>query len=120
MDVLKSLKSLSEEEKFLFKTQFDHRKKNGTTAMLLSLFLGSFGMNFFYLGNLGLGILCILFFWTGIPFFIGIINSFFQFSVVKRYNYKLMDKIVLEIIDSRPSPEIMIKSLQFRKREFKN
>lgn len=78
MDVLKSLKSLSDEEKFFFKTQFDHRKKNGTTAMLLSLFLGSFGMNFFYLGNWVLGILCILFFWTGIPFFYWYNKFFFS------------------------------------------
>ena len=52
--------------------------KNKTTAALLSLFLGVFGVQFFYLGRMGLGIfMCMLTFFAGKPglaAFVGFIN----------------------------------------------
>ena len=41
--------------------------KSKTTAILLCLFLGGFGIHKFYLGESGKGIMYLLFFWTGIP-----------------------------------------------------
>ena len=41
--------------------------KNRMTAVLLAFFLGGFGAHKFYLGQTGLGILYLLFFWTFIP-----------------------------------------------------
>ena len=48
--------------------------KSKTTATVLSFFLGGFGIHRFYLGQSGLGILYLLFFWTCIPAFIALID----------------------------------------------
>jgi TM2 domain-containing membrane protein YozV len=55
--------------------------KSKTTAGLLALFLGGFGAHHFYLGNIGLGILYLLFFWTFIPAIVAFFEAlvfFFQ------------------------------------------
>ena len=44
-------------------------------AVLLAFFLGSFGIHKFYLGSLGWGVMYLLFSWTGIPAFVGVIES---------------------------------------------
>ncbi|WP_062104916.1 TM2 domain-containing protein [Bacillus niameyensis] len=49
--------------------------KNKLVAGLLGIFLGGFGIHKFYLGKIGLGIVYILFCWTGIPSIIGFIEG---------------------------------------------
>lgn len=49
--------------------------KNRIVAIVLALFLGWIGIHKFYLGRVGLGILYLIFFWTGIPGFIAWIES---------------------------------------------
>ncbi len=49
--------------------------RNKATAILLTLFLGGVGGHKFYLGQTGMGILYLLFFWTFIPAII----AFFEF-----------------------------------------
>ena len=46
-----------------------------TTAGVLAILLGGFGIHKFYLGQIGLGILYLLFFWTAIPAIIGLIEG---------------------------------------------
>jgi TM2 domain-containing membrane protein YozV/ribosomal protein L40E len=41
--------------------------KSRIAAVLLAFFLGGFGIHKFYLGQIGLGILYLVFFWTFIP-----------------------------------------------------
>lgn len=48
--------------------------KNRIAAALLALLLGSFGVHKFYLGKVGLGVLYLIFSWTGIPGIVGIIE----------------------------------------------
>lgn len=48
--------------------------KSKTTATVLCLFLGGFGVHRFYLGQAGLGLLYLVFFWTLIPGFIALID----------------------------------------------
>lgn len=45
------------------------------TAALFALLLGSFGAHKFYMGDTGLGVLYLLFCWTGIPGVVGIIEG---------------------------------------------
>jgi len=45
-----------------------------TTAILLAFFLGGVGGHKFYLGQVGLGILYLFFFWTFIPAFVAFIE----------------------------------------------
>ena len=49
--------------------------KNRVTAGLLAILLGGLGIHKFYLGKTGTGILYLLFFWTGIPAIIGLIEG---------------------------------------------
>ncbi|MFC7141368.1 NINE protein [Halosimplex aquaticum] len=49
-------------------------------AALLAIFLGAFGAHKFYLGQTGLGILYLCFFWTMIPGLIGIVEGLIYLS----------------------------------------
>jgi TM2 domain-containing membrane protein YozV len=49
--------------------------KSKVVAGLLGIFLGGIGAHKFYLGRTGMGILYLLFCWTGIPAFIGFIEG---------------------------------------------
>ncbi|HME53327.1 MAG TPA: TM2 domain-containing protein [Candidatus Lokiarchaeia archaeon] len=49
------------------------RKIDRISTGVLALVLGTFGVHWFYLGKPGLGVLCLLTFWTGIPLLGGII-----------------------------------------------
>ncbi len=51
------------------------RGKSKTVAALLAIFLGSFGIHKFYLGQSMQGILYLLFCWTGIPGIIAFIEG---------------------------------------------
>ena len=48
--------------------------KSKGVAILIALFLGGFGGHKFYLGQTTSGILSLIFFWTGIPALIAIID----------------------------------------------
>lgn len=48
--------------------------KSKIAAALLAFFLGGFGIHKFYLGQVGLGILYLVFFWTFIPAIIAFIE----------------------------------------------
>ena len=45
-----------------------------TSFFVWSVFFGSFGVHNFYVGNIGKGILAILFCWTGIPVILGYVT----------------------------------------------
>ncbi len=47
---------LSDNERVQFDLQFAARRKNPTTALLLSLFFGALGVDRFYIGDAGLGV----------------------------------------------------------------
>ncbi len=49
--------------------------KNKYLAALLAFFFGGFGLHKFYLGKPGLGFLYLLICWTGIPYFVALIES---------------------------------------------
>lgn len=48
--------------------------RNRIVAALLAFFLGAFGVHKFYLGQIGLGVLYLLFFWTAIPAIVGFVE----------------------------------------------
>lgn len=49
--------------------------KNKVVAGILALFFGSIGVHKFYLGNVTPGIVYFLFFWTGIPGILALIEG---------------------------------------------
>lgn len=51
------------------------KTKSKIAAGILGIILGSIGVHKFYMGKIGLGIIYVLFFWTGIPAIIGLIEG---------------------------------------------
>lgn len=49
--------------------------KNKIVAAILAIFFGGLGIHKFYMGKIGMGIVYLLFCWTGIPEFIGFIEG---------------------------------------------
>lgn len=49
--------------------------KSKITAALLAFFLGGLGIHKFYLGQTGMGIVYLLFFWTGIPALVAFVEA---------------------------------------------
>lgn len=49
--------------------------KSKVAAGVLGIVLGGFGAHKFYLGEVGMGILYLVFFWTAIPAIIGLIEG---------------------------------------------
>ncbi|MHA1521086.1 MAG: NINE protein [Promethearchaeota archaeon] len=54
---------------------FSSAPKDRMIAGILALLLGGLGVHKFYLGNIGMGILYLIFAWTGIPEIVGFIEG---------------------------------------------
>jgi len=70
----------------IFYQQYAVVKRDEIVGILLALFLGTFGVHHFYLRRTGLGILYLVFFWTGIPSILGFIECFFMPGRVREFN----------------------------------
>ena len=78
--------------------------KDEVVGVLLALFLGGLGVHKFYLGETGLGILYLVFFWTGIPAIIGFIECFLMPGRVRSYNAQRAQTIMAGILASAGQP----------------
>ncbi len=78
--------NMTDQQRTWFYAEYQRASKDEVIGVLLSLFLGGLGIHHFYLRENGLGILYLLFSWTGIPAIIGWIECFFMPSRVRRYN----------------------------------
>ncbi len=70
----------------MFHEQYEAVRRDEVVGVLLALFLGTFGVHHFYLRRTGLGILYCCFFWSSIPFFLGLIECFFMPGRVREFN----------------------------------
>lgn len=70
----------------VFYHQYEAVRRDEVVGILLALFLGTFGVHHFYLRRTGLGILYILFCWTGITAVLGFIECFFMPGRVREFN----------------------------------
>lgn len=69
--------------------------KDKNVTAIFALIFGLFGVHRFYLGQVGRGILYLLFFWTGIPAIIGLIDSIIFFSMDQdEFDYKYNRKFL--------------------------
>lgn len=55
-DPLLYTQGMTDHQRLLFMSEYNHRQKNGTTGVLLALFLGGLGAHRFYMGQIGWGI----------------------------------------------------------------
>lgn len=95
-------KDLSNEERIQFDTQIASRRKNPTTAFLLSLFLGNVGVDRFYIGQTGLGFAKL--FTLGGLFVWGLIDLFIIMKATRRINGRLAKQIRSSLIATRQAP----------------
>jgi TM2 domain-containing membrane protein YozV len=70
----------------IFYQQYESIRRDEVVGVLLALFLGAFGIHHFYLRRTGLGILYLVFCWTGITAILGIIECFFMPARVREFN----------------------------------
>jgi TM2 domain-containing membrane protein YozV len=70
----------------MFYEQYEAMRRDEVVGILLALFLGTFGAHHFYLRRTGLGILYLIFFWSGIPAILGFIECFFMPGRVREFN----------------------------------
>jgi TM2 domain-containing membrane protein YozV len=80
------MQNMTDQQKMMFLSQYNNVKKDTTVAVLLAFFLGGFGAHRFYMGEVGVGILYAIFFWTFIPAFIAFIECFLLSGRVRTYN----------------------------------
>lgn len=81
--------SWSDEQRALYYANMSAWQKDEVVGVLLALFLGTFGAHHFYMRRPGLGILYCVFFWTGIPTVVSLIECFFMPGRVRQYNMAL-------------------------------
>jgi TM2 domain-containing membrane protein YozV len=70
----------------VFYQQYESVRRDEVVGILLALFLGCFGIHHFYLRRTGLGIVYLIFFWTGITAILGLIECFFMPGRVREFN----------------------------------
>ena len=69
--------------------------KSKTAAGLLGIFLGGIGVHKFYLGKVGMGILYLLFCWTGVPAIIGFIEGIIYLTS-NDHNFQISNQVRLQ------------------------
>jgi TM2 domain-containing membrane protein YozV len=71
---------------YIFQQQYQSVRRDEIVGVLLALFLGGFGAHHFYLRRTGMGVLYLLFSWTGVPWLIGFLECFFMPGRVREFN----------------------------------
>lgn len=69
-------------------------KRNKLAAGILAILLGGIGVHKFYLGKIGIGVIYLLFCWTGIPAIIGLVEGIIILcqsdeDFIQKYNVEL-------------------------------
>jgi TM2 domain-containing membrane protein YozV len=89
---------MTEHQRAWFLAEYEHARRDEVAGVLLALFLGSFGIHHFYLRRNGLGLLYLIFSWTGIPGIVGIIEAFFMPGRVRQFNAEQANFIAGQIL----------------------
>jgi TM2 domain-containing membrane protein YozV len=94
--------NLNEQQRTWFYAEYQQASKDEVVGVLLALFLGTFGIHKFYLGQTGWGIFYLLLSWTGIPAILGFIECFLMPGRVRAYNAAQAQYIANGILASSP------------------
>lgn len=95
--------NMNDQQRGWFHAEYERAHKDEIVGVLFALFLGSFGIHHFYLRRDGLGVLYLIFFWTGIPALLGFIECFFMPGRVRQYNAAQAYYISSQILGAPPS-----------------
>ena len=93
-NINRMLMTVPQDKQMIVMSQFQNTRKNPTTAIVLALFLGGLGAHKFYLNQVGLGIVYLLFSWSGIPMILGFIEAFFIAGKVSEMNEKSASQFI--------------------------
>ena len=90
---------LTDQQKMLFMSQYNSDKKDRTLALILSILLGTLGIDRFYIGDMGIGILKLL--TAGVCGILYIIDWFMIMGKADEYNRKKAREIISAITVSQ-------------------
>ncbi len=97
MDPLAMTHGMTDAQRVLFLSEFNNQRKDRTTALLLTLFLGGLGAHRFYLGQVGVGVLYLVFAVTFIPVVVSLIELFLIGSRVDRHNARIAASVAAHV-----------------------
>jgi TM2 domain-containing membrane protein YozV len=91
------MEGMTNDQRMLFQSQYSREAKNRTTGLILTLLLGGVGGHRFYLGQVGLGILYMVFCWTFIPVIVAFFELFMIGKRVDRFNDHLAAELAARV-----------------------
>lgn len=86
---------MSDQQKLMFMSQYNSEKKDRTIALVLSLLVGYLGIDRFYVGDIGLGILKLL--TVGVCGIMSLIDLFLIMGKADDYNRQKAREIAASI-----------------------
>jgi TM2 domain-containing membrane protein YozV len=95
--------NMNDQQRAWFYAEYERARNAEVIGVLLAIFLGGLGIHHFYLRRDGLGILYLVFSWTGIPMVIAWIEAFFMPARVRQYNAAQAFYISSHILGAAPS-----------------
>ena len=101
---------MNDQQRLYFLSEYNSERKDEVVGVLLAFFLGTFGAHKFYMGQTGLGLLYLCFFWTGVPTIISLIECFFMPGLVRRYNNALAAMIVGRMGVAVPAVNVFVNT----------
>ena len=78
--------NMNDHQRAWFFAEYQRARKDELIGVLLAIFLGGLGIHHFYLRRDGLGLVYLVFSWTGIPMIIAWVEAFFMPTRVRQYN----------------------------------
>jgi TM2 domain-containing membrane protein YozV len=78
--------NMNDNQRAWFYAEYERARKDEVIGVLFALILGGIGIHHFYLRRDGLGLLYLIFSWTGVPMIIAWVECFFMPGRVRHYN----------------------------------
>lgn len=96
------LPAMTDQQRATFYAYYPAVQRDELTGVLLAVVLGSLGAHHFYLRRPVLGVLYLLFSWTSIPFFLGLIEAFLMPARVRRFNAEQAALLAMTVVSGVP------------------
>lgn len=98
----------TDQQRAVFQAHMSAWQKDEVVGVLLALFLGTFGAHHFYLRKTGLGIVYAVFFFTGVPTIVSLVECFFMPERVRQYNLGLATYFAAQLNTSEPVEAVRV------------
>lgn len=89
---------MTDTQKIEFYARYNEKKKSSLIAIVLAIFLGTFGVHKFYQGKIFWGIIYVVFCWTGIPTVWSWIEAVTMIPWVKAHNFAVAVDIAEAVV----------------------